>query len=61
MKAPSHFSGDSQHLGGPFAAVFVALGGAALVVAGMLVVSAREPIVAHILPAFGTLQSLIIG
>ncbi len=66
MKAPSHhieseqFS-DTHHLAGPFAAVFVALGGAAVVVGAMLLVGVRELSVAHLFPDFATLQSLIIG
>jgi hypothetical protein len=41
--------------------VFVALGGAALVVGGMLLVGARELSVARFIPDFATLQSLIVG
>ncbi|MEI9902479.1 MAG: hypothetical protein WDN31_23010 [Hyphomicrobium sp.] len=61
MKAPSEYLHDPRHLGGPLAAVAVALTGAALVVGGMLLVSARELSVAHLIPDFGLLQSLIVG
>jgi hypothetical protein len=61
MKAPSESLEDPLHLGGPCAAVFVALGGAAIVVGGMLLVGARELSVARFVPDFATLQSLIFG
>jgi hypothetical protein len=60
MKAPSEFLTD-PHLAGPCAGVFVALGGAALVVGGMLLIGARELSVARFIPDFATLQSLIVG
>jgi hypothetical protein len=66
MKAPSqhieyeHAVG-SDHLAGPFAAVVVALGGAAVVVGAMLLVGVRDLSIAHLIPDFATLQSLIIG
>jgi hypothetical protein len=61
MKAPSAYLNDPRHLAGPLAAVFVALGGAAVVVGGMLLVGARELSVARFIPDFATLQSLIVG
>ena len=66
MKAPSHHIesqefDDTQPLAGPFAAVFVALGGAAVVVGAMLLVGVPELSVAHFIPDLAALQSLIIG
>ncbi len=61
MKAPSEFLSDPRHLAGPFAAVFVALAGAAVVVGGMLLVGARELSIARFVPDLARLQSLIIG
>ena len=62
MKAPSiDLNNDPRHLAGPFAAVFVAVGGAAVVVGGMLLVGVRELSVARFIPDFATLQSLIVG
>lgn len=66
MKAPSHhfeheYFTDSNHLAGPCAAVFVALGGAAVVVGAMLLVGVRELSVARFVPDFATLQALIVG
>lgn len=66
MKARSHhiqseYIADPHHLGGPCAAVCVALGGAAVVVGGMLLVSAPELNVTRYLPDFAALQSLIVG
>jgi len=66
MKAQSqhieHGSLDnSSHMAGPFAAVVVALGGAAVVVGAMLLVGVRELSVARFVPDFATLQSLIVG
>jgi hypothetical protein len=61
MKAPSEYFSDPRHLGGPCAAVFVALGGAAIVVGGMLLVGVRELSVARFIPDFATLHSLIVG
>ena len=66
MKAPSHHleyehANGSDHLAGPFAAVGVALGGAAVVVGAMLLVGMRELSIAQYIPDFATLQSLIIG
>ncbi len=55
-----HFN-DAHHLAGPFAAVFVALGGAAVVVGAMLLVGVRELSVAPYMPDFAALQSLIFG
>ena len=61
MMAPSDDMDDPRHLAGPLAAVCVTLGGAALVVGGMLLVGAREFSVAHLIPDFAVLQSLILG
>ena len=61
MKAPSEYLSGPRHLGGPFAAVVVALTGAAVVVGAMLLVGVRELSVAHLFPDFGLLQSLIVG
>lgn len=66
MKAQSHHLtsddlNDPIHLAGPCAAVFVALGGAAVVVCAMLLVSVSELSVARFIPDFAALQSLIIG
>jgi hypothetical protein len=61
MKAPSDYLSDPRHLGGPLAAVVVALAGAAVVVGGLLLVGARELSVARFIPDFGLLQSLIVG
>jgi hypothetical protein len=61
MKATSIDLNDPRHLAGPCAAVFVAVGGAAVVVGGMLLVGARELSVARFIPDFATLQSLIVG
>ena len=61
MKAPSIDLNDPHHLGGPCAAVFVAVGGAAVVVGGMLLVGVRELSVTRFFPDFATLQSLIVG
>ncbi len=62
MKAPSiDLNNDPRHLAGPFAAVFVAVGGAAVVVGGMLLVGVRELSVARFIPDFAALQSLIVG
>jgi hypothetical protein len=61
MKAPSEYFNDPRHMAGPCAAVFVAIGGAALVAAGMLLVGVRELSVARFIPDFATLQSLIVG
>lgn len=61
MKAPSEYHNDPRTLAGPFAAVIVALGGAAVVVGGMLLVGTRELSMARLFPDFATLQSLIIG
>jgi hypothetical protein len=61
MKAPSDHLDDPRDLAGPFAAVAVALGGAALVVGGMLLVGTRELSVARLIPDFAVLQSLIVG
>ncbi len=55
-----HLNGSS-HLAGPFAAVLVALGGAAVVAGGMLLVGVRELSVAPFIPDFAALQSLIVG
>jgi hypothetical protein len=60
MKAPSLDLND-PHLAGPCAAVFVALGGAAVVVGAMLLVGVPELSVARFIPDFATLQSLIVG
>jgi hypothetical protein len=48
-------------MAGPCAAVFVALGGAAVVVGAMLLVGVRELSVTRFIPDFATLQSLIVG
>lgn len=66
MKAQSHHIesehlNDPSHLAGPCAAVFVALGGAAVVVGAMLLVGVRELSVAQFIPDFAVLQSLIVG
>ena len=61
MKAPSEYLSDHPRLGGPFAAIVVALTGAALVVGGMLLVGVRELSVARLVPDFALLQSLIVG
>ena len=61
MKAPSLDLNDPRHMAGPCAAVFVALGGAAVVVGAMLLVGARELSIARFIPDFATLQSLIVG
>jgi hypothetical protein len=61
MKAPSEYVPHTPQLGSPFAAVVVTLTGAAVVVGGMLLITARELSVAHLIPDFGVLQSLIIG
>lgn len=66
MKAQSHHLtsddlDDPIHLASPCAAVFVALGGAAVVVGAMLLVSVSELSVARFIPDFAALQSLIIG
>ncbi|CAN1724723.1 conserved protein of unknown function [Hyphomicrobium sp. 1Nfss2.1] len=68
MKAPvsaieSHsIESDLKHLASPCAAVCVALGGAAVVVAAMLAISVPELDLASLIPNFATtLQSLIIG
>ncbi len=61
MKAPSIDFNDPRHLAGPCAAVCVALGGAAVVVGGMLLVGVRELSVARFIPDFAALQSLIMG
>ena len=64
MKAPSsdlQDLSDPRHMAGPFAAVFVAFAGAAVVVGGMLLVGVRELSVARYLPDFAALQSLIVG
>jgi len=68
MKAPSHIvecnslDTDLTHLASPGAAVCVALGGAAVVVGAMLLVSVPEFDLASLIPDFATtLQSLIIG
>jgi hypothetical protein len=60
MKAPTEFLAD-PHLAGPCAAVFIALGGAAVVVGAMLLVGVREFSVAPFIPDFAALQSLIVG
>lgn len=61
MKAPGESLDDPLHLGGPCAAIFVALGGAGIVVGGLLLVGARELSVARFIPDLATLQSLIVG
>jgi hypothetical protein len=61
MKAPSEYLADPAHLAGPCAAVFVAVGGAAIVVGGMLLVGVRELSMARLMPDFAALQSLILG
>jgi hypothetical protein len=66
MKAQGHHIeyepfNDSGHLAGPFAAIFVALGGAAVVVGAMLLVGVRDLGVVHLVPDFAALQSLIVG
>lgn len=66
MKAQSqhidseHFN-DTHHLASPCAAVFVALGGAAVVVGAMLLVGVRDLSVARYIPDLAALQALIIG
>jgi len=60
MKARSELFND-PHLAGPGAAVFVALGGAAIVVGAMLLASVPELSVARFIPDFATLQSLVVG
>ena len=66
MKAQSHHI-ECEHFNGsgpmtsPFAAVCVALGGAAVVVGGMLLVGVPELNVARFLPDFASFQSLIVG
>lgn len=52
---------DAHHLASPCAAVFVALGGAAVVVGAMLLVGVRDLSVARYIPDFAALQALIIG
>ena len=68
MKAPSHaveshsLDPDLTHLASPGAAVCVALGGAAVVVGAMLLVSVPELDLASFIPDFATtLQSLVVG
>ena len=61
MKASRIDFNHPRHLAGPCAAICVALGGAAVVVGGMLLVGAREWSVARFIPDFATLQSLIVG
>jgi hypothetical protein len=66
MKAPSHHLHsehlrDPARLAGPFAAVLVALAGAAVVVGAMLLVSVSDVHAGRFIPDFAALQSLIIG
>ncbi|MFN3622864.1 MAG: hypothetical protein ACK4TP_02275 [Hyphomicrobium sp.] len=66
MKAQSqhidseHFI-ETQHLASPCAAVFVALGGAAVVVGAMLLVGVRDLSIARYIPDLTVLQALIVG
>ena len=61
MKAPSMNISEAHSIAGPSAALFVAFGGAALVIGAMLLVAVPELSVANYLPDFDTLQSLIMG
>ena len=61
MKVSNEYLNDTRHLAGPLAAVMVALAGAAIVVGGMLLVGVRDLSVAHLIPDFAALQSLIVG
>jgi hypothetical protein len=61
MKVSNEYLNDTRHLAGPYAAVIVALGGAAVVVGGMLLVGVRDLSVVRFLPDFAALQSLIVG
>jgi len=56
MKAPSEYPGP---MGGPFAAVFVALGGALVVAGAMLLVGVRHISLSRYVPDFAMLQSLV--
>jgi len=59
MKAPSEYLNDPNRMGGPFAAVFVALGGALIVAGAMLLVGARQSSLSRYMPDLAMLQSLV--
>ena len=61
MKATSMNISEPRSIAGPSAALLVAFAGAAVVIGGMLLVAVPELSVAHYLPDFATLQSLIMG
>ena len=61
MKAQSMNLSEPQSIAGPCAALFVAFGGAVVVVGGMLLVAIPELSVAQYFPDFETLQSFIMG
>ena len=61
MKAPSMNTSEPRSIAGPSAALFVAFGGAVVVIGAMLLVAVPELSVANYLPDFDTLQSLIMG
>jgi len=59
MKAPSEYLNDPSRMGSPFAAVFVALGGAVVVAGAMLLVGVRHISLSRYMPDFAMLQSLV--
>ena len=61
MKATSMNISEPRSIAGPSAALFVAFGGAVVVIGAMLLVAVPELSVANYLPDFDTLQSLIMG
>jgi hypothetical protein len=61
MKAPSMNMSEPRSIAGPSAALFVAFGGAVVVIGAMLLVAVPELSVANYFPDFEALQSLIMG